>query len=254
MSDTPGSPASVPVLLVDAPESPFMQWPLTGASARVLWDELIALVSGTRGCTLRSAMLVQNGKLERENLRVAVRHRYDSVIELLGELAAALIASGEEKRIARLDGQDITGRGEAIAMLRLACGVRRTSPKLLQSDEKLRQSVDVVMKCRPAIVALATLRDEVLTPVGEAGSLAGTETQTDHNPPEWTEMKPSMQAILTALNSASARLNGSAVAKKAGYKNGTLRHHYGDLRHWGFIDKTKDGYAITPAGRALVPV
>jgi AcrR family transcriptional regulator len=48
-------------------------------------------------------------------------------------------------------------------------------------------------------------------------------------------------------------MQGQGVAKKAGYAYGTLRHHFGDLQRWNFIDNTKDGYAITTTGSELVP-
>jgi predicted transcriptional regulator len=60
------------------------------------------------------------------------------------------------------------------------------------------------------------------------------------------------RTILTVLIKSNERVQGRGIATKAGYKYGSLRHHFGELQTWGFIDRTKDGYAITPTGAALV--
>lgn len=65
-------------------------------------------------------------------------------------------------------------------------------------------------------------------------------------------MGDAKRAILTVLGRAKERLDGKGIATKAGYKYGTLRHHFGELQDWKYIDKTKDGYAITPTGATLV--
>lgn len=73
-------------------------------------------------------------------------------------------------------------------------------------------------------------------------------------PPGWTELGPAKQEILRRLKKASERLQGRGIAKLAGYKSGTVRHHLPALIKWGYIDRTSDGYAITPTGAALPPV
>jgi hypothetical protein len=75
----------------------------------------------------------------------------------------------------------------------------------------------------------------------------------DEGPPGWDGLGDARRAILTVLAEAPGRRGGRAVATKAGYKYGSLRHHFGPLQTWGYIDRTKDGYSITPGGRALVP-
>lgn len=72
-------------------------------------------------------------------------------------------------------------------------------------------------------------------------------------PPSWTDLGDAKRAILKVLNKSTERLQGAGIANKAGYTPGTLRHHFGELQTWNYIDKTKDGYAITPAGAAIVP-
>src|SRR5262249_16813825 len=69
----------------------------------------------------------------------------------------------------------------------------------------------------------------------------------------WTGLGDAKRAILTVLNRSTERMQGEGIAKKAGYKYGSLRHHFGELQTWNYIDKAKDGYAITPTGAALVP-
>jgi hypothetical protein len=85
-------------------------------------------------------------------------------------------------------------------------------------------------------------------PSAPASEIAGDET-----PPSWSDLGDAKRAILTVLGKATERLDGQALAKKAGYKYGSLRHHVGDLQRYRYIDRTKDGYAITPSGSALVP-
>ncbi|QJX00248.1 hypothetical protein [Frigoriglobus tundricola] len=71
--------------------------------------------------------------------------------------------------------------------------------------------------------------------------------------PTWNELGEAKKTILTVLARAADPMQNPAVAQKAGYKPGTLRHHYGGLKDWRFVELTKDGYRITPAGRALIP-
>lgn len=80
-----------------------------------------------------------------------------------------------------------------------------------------------------------------------------TETTPAAAPPSWLELGDAKQAVLLALSQLAERMLGQGVAKKAGYKYGSLRHHFGKLVKSNYIDKTKDGYAITSAGRALIP-
>jgi len=70
--------------------------------------------------------------------------------------------------------------------------------------------------------------------------------------PGWTDMGEAKRTILIVLKKANRRMQGRAIAKEAGYKYGTLRHHFGELQVWNYIDKTKGGYALTPTGAALV--
>ena len=71
--------------------------------------------------------------------------------------------------------------------------------------------------------------------------------------PAWTDLGEAKRAILTVLNRSTERLQGGDIAGKAGYAVGTLRHHFGPLQSYKYIDKTHDGYAITSTGAALVP-
>lgn len=80
----------------------------------------------------------------------------------------------------------------------------------------------------------------------------GGEPPTDASP-KWTALGEAKRTILTVLKSSTDRLHGPAIAVKAGYKDGTLRHHYSDLQRLRYIDNTKDGYGITKAGADLVP-
>jgi hypothetical protein len=83
------------------------------------------------------------------------------------------------------------------------------------------------------------------------GAAAG-RAEIEDTPPRWDELGEAKQSILIVLSRASKRLKGQAVAQKAGYKPGTLRHHYGDLKRWNYIDRSNDGYGITQTGAALV--
>ena len=76
---------------------------------------------------------------------------------------------------------------------------------------------------------------------------------TADGPPGWSELGEAKQTILVALSRSRERLQGAGVAEAAGYKPGSLRHHYGKLQTWGYIDKAKEGYGITPLGKAIVP-
>jgi hypothetical protein len=78
-------------------------------------------------------------------------------------------------------------------------------------------------------------------------------TNLEQTPPIWKDLGNPKQAILQVLNTAADALQNSEVATKAGYKPGTLRHHYGELKKWGLIELTKDGYKITSAGREILP-
>lgn len=73
------------------------------------------------------------------------------------------------------------------------------------------------------------------------------------SPPGWAELGDAKRAILMVLNKSIEGMQGMGIAKEAGYKYGTLRHHFGELQTWKYIDKSKDGYTITPSGAALVP-
>jgi len=76
---------------------------------------------------------------------------------------------------------------------------------------------------------------------------------SDERPPGWAALGDARRAILTVLAKETVRRDGLWVAGKAGYKHGTLRHHFRPLQDCNYIDRTKDGYAITPGGRALIP-
>jgi hypothetical protein len=177
-------------------------------------------------------------------------------------------------------------------MLERACYVRRITPSLVRSDVTLRQFVEAVMASRPAISALIELRAEVLCQEKQTGpapvllppafvappvpvptppptSAPTTGVRQDEgrtpadpaadggeraaDPPRWDELKDAKRAILTVLARNADPMQNAEVATKAGYKPGTLRHHYGALQCWRFIASTKDGYRITPTGRALIP-
>ncbi|MBA4063629.1 MAG: hypothetical protein C0501_07935 [Isosphaera sp.] len=71
--------------------------------------------------------------------------------------------------------------------------------------------------------------------------------------PGWAELGDAKRAILTALGQYAERRDGKAIAAKAGYTYGSIRHHFGDLQRWNYVDRDSDGYALTPAGAALVP-
>lgn len=87
--------------------------------------------------------------------------------------------------------------------------------------------------------------------VGEEEPLP--ESDSSNTVEDWQTMGEAKRAVLTVLRKAAERMEGQTIAGKAGYKYGTLRHHFGDLQRWGYVDRERDGYAITPAGVALVP-
>jgi len=90
------------------------------------------------------------------------------------------------------------------------------------------------------------------TVTSSGGPEGGTQPTADA-PPSWIDLGCAKQAILTVLNTSTDRMQGMGIAKKAGYKPGTLRHHYQKLQDWNYIEKTNDGYAITTVGGTLVP-
>jgi DNA-binding IclR family transcriptional regulator len=71
-------------------------------------------------------------------------------------------------------------------------------------------------------------------------------------PPGWDDLKDAKRAIMKALKGTADRLQNKAIAENTGYKRGSLRHHYGELQRWGYISKTHEGYALTPAGAELI--
>jgi len=79
------------------------------------------------------------------------------------------------------------------------------------------------------------------------------EKQLTASAPGWADLGDAKRSVLIVLSKANERMPGEAIAKKAGYSYGTLRHHFPELQTWNYIDKTMDGYAITPTGAALVP-
>jgi hypothetical protein len=91
-----------------------------------------------------------------------------------------------------------------------------------------------------------------LPPTVPTSNERGDKSITD-SVPTWDSLGDAKRAILQVLSDARSALQNSAVAQKAGYKAGTLRHHYGELQQWALIESTKDGYKITAAGRALLP-
>ncbi len=103
------------------------------------------------------------------------------------------------------------------------------------------------------------LRNAITTLEPFAGSSPAAKPQGEEEKPPtgavpgWTDLGDAKRAILTVLNKSTERLQSEGIAKKAGYTSGTLRHHFGELQSWNYIDRTKDGYAITSTGTALVP-
>ncbi|MFO0842098.1 MAG: hypothetical protein U0797_06805 [Gemmataceae bacterium] len=85
-----------------------------------------------------------------------------------------------------------------------------------------------------------------------SGTPAGETQRAEGGRPNWASLRDAKRAILTVLSRASEPLQGRGVARGAGYKEGSLRHHYAELQTWGYIERTKDGYIITPTGAALV--
>lgn len=75
----------------------------------------------------------------------------------------------------------------------------------------------------------------------------------ENAPPTWDGLGEAKRAILKVLSRPTVAMKSPAIAIKAGYKDGTLRHHYTALKDSKLIITTKDGYKITPPGRALIP-
>ncbi len=96
------------------------------------------------------------------------------------------------------------------------------------------------------LVNTVTAIPQAETRPDEAGA---PQSESTHS---WEDLGAAKSAVPIALSRATARLPWPGVAKKAGYKPGTLRHHFGELQEWNYIDRTKDGYAITPTGATLV--
>lgn len=89
------------------------------------------------------------------------------------------------------------------------------------------------------------------TPEGRGGK-DGNETPAT-SPPDWENLGDTKQAILEVLCQANGPKRNNDIASKAGYSDGTLRHHYGDLQTWNYISKTKEGYILTEKGKNVVP-
>lgn len=112
---------------------------------------------------------------------------------------------------------------------------------------------------RRTVLELPTLPARLaVVPVPERGeggppSQPEPESAQDESAADWQSMGEAKRTVLTVLRTADRRMDGKAVAEKAGYKHGTLRHHFGDLQRWGYVDRATDGYGITPAGVAIVP-
>jgi hypothetical protein len=58
------------------------------------------------------------------------------------------------------------------------------------------------------------------------------DRQPARSPPGWADLGDAKRTILTVLNGARERLQGQGIATKAGYKYGSLRHHFGKLQTW----------------------
>lgn len=102
--------------------------------------------------------------------------------------------------------------------------------------------------------AIAPLSDHPAVAPGR-GSGPSSDAEGQNDPPkDWAGMSDSMRAVLTVLRTAADRLDGPAIASASGYKYGSLRHHFGPLQSWGYIDKKSDGYKITIEGIAIMPV
>src|SRR4051812_27365572 len=143
-------------------DRPFDPWPPVGLPA--IMNELIALVSGTAGRTLTSAMIRRTAALGIGSPVVAQRQRHRRALELLRHLAAALRDAGLDGWPGQLAGRDVTGRGEAINMLERAIAVHRVDPRHVTDDIQLSQRLAAVQARQPAVPALRYLRDELLAP------------------------------------------------------------------------------------------
>lgn len=85
-----------------------------------------------------------------------------------------------------------------------------------------------------------------------ANSAGYPERKCEEEPPCWANLGEAKQVILKVLSKSTERLQGKGIAKAAGYTPGTLRHHFGKLQRWNYIDRTKLGYMITPVGTELM--
>lgn len=88
---------------------------------------------------------------------------------------------------------------------------------------------------------------------GEPLIVVEPEVPAEESRGNWQTMGEAKRTVLTVLKRAGERMHGPAIAERAGSTHGTLRHHFGDLQRWGYVDRGKDGYAITPAGVAVMP-
>lgn len=128
--------------------------------------------------------------------------------------------------------------------------------KMRAVRKEIDRTLSGFLCCRPE-------REELLVMVREAialiappkGEIEGEAKPNDDTPLQWHQMQESMQAVLTVLSEATERLNGAEVAEKTGYKETTLRHHFGSLQRWEYIDhsRKKGGYQITSKGKCIVP-
>lgn len=117
----------------------------------------------------------------------------------------------------------------------------------------LRRRAQIATAGPPVLAPVQPATDSGAPTEAAGRATSGQSTPPGESAPGWTKLGDAKQAILTVLSKSTKRMQGKAIAEKAGYTDGTLRHHYGDLQMWDYIDKTKDGYAITPTGTALVP-
>lgn len=174
------------------------------------------------------------------------------------------------------DAAEALSLGEAMDRLEPAADEPPAAPSLMEQakqflDEKDREqeAMRIAMRLMPYVIfgpegPFARAKD---TPTSRAAGAGDTASQTTGSPggeggpppsvdgpKDWAGMGEAKRAILTVLRRTAGRLDGKEVAKDAGYTHGTLRHHFGELQRWNYIDRANDGYAITPTGAGLVPV
>jgi hypothetical protein len=127
------------------------------------------------------------------------------------------------------------------------CATRRTTLSAL-----LKEMLPV--GGTPTVATAANPVNPTTTATDAKDATTTDPTTTAEKPLSWSELGDAKRAILTVLNRSTERLQGRGVAEKtaARYKTGALRHHFRALQSWRYIDKAKDGYAITSAGRALI--